>query len=164
MSLLLHICCAPCAIYTIEALRKEEIEFSGYWFNPNIHPFLEYNKRFSEVRRLANEFDFPLIENDKFDLEDFLSKVMNLPANISRCAVCYETRLRETASFAESHGFSHFSTTLLYSRYQKHDEIRSIGECVAKECGAEFFYRDFRVGWSRGLKLSRKHNIYRQQY
>ncbi len=164
MKILLHICCAPCAAYPLEMLTTEKFDVSGFWFNPNIHPYLEYKKRLSEVHRLLKILEIPLIERDLYALAPFLKKILNKPNGVHRCDVCYEMRLRETARIAVEKGFDAITTTLLYSKHQRHDEIRQIGEKIALEAGIKFFYRDFRTGWSRGLKLSRKYKLYRQQY
>ncbi|MCD6418381.1 epoxyqueuosine reductase QueH [bacterium] len=164
MKVLLHICCAPCSAYPIEALTDEDFSISGFWYNPNIHPYLEYKKRLFEVRRFLKILKIPLIERDVYALVPFLKKILNRQKGIHRCDVCYELRLRETARIAAENGFDAFTTTMLYSKHLRHNAIRQIGENIARESGVEFLYRDFRTGWSRGLKLSRKYKLYRQQY
>ncbi len=164
MNVLLHICCAPCALYPIKALREEGHEVVGFWFNPNVHPYLEYRKRLWEVRRISRELDFELIERDIYSLVPFLRKVLNPPAGHTRCEVCYALRLEQTARTAKARGFGAFTTTLLHSKYQRHDALRGIGEEVSRRFGVRFLYRDFREGWSEGLDLSRKFKLYRQQY
>jgi predicted adenine nucleotide alpha hydrolase (AANH) superfamily ATPase len=73
-------------------------------------------------------------------------------------------RLDVTAKLAESRGFDAFSTTLLYSRFQKHDLLKSMGEAAAEEHGVPFLYKDWRKGWNRGIKVYRKTGLYRQKY
>jgi len=162
--LLIHICCAPCAVHPISLLQNEGIDVTGFWFNPNIHPFLEFKKRLLEVQRLAKLCDFTLIENDSYEIGKFLKAIINASDTVNRCDVCYEYRLAETAKFASENGFDSFTTTLLHSKYQQHESIREIGENLANEFNIEFLYRDFRHGWSKGLDLSRKFKLYRQQY
>ena len=164
MKTLLHICCAPCAIYPITRLLEEGIDVSGFWYNPNIHPYLEYRKRLSETRKIAKHLDIELIERDIYALVPFLRKIVEHEKNTSRCNICYELRLRETVRIAKQEDFDSFTTSLLYSRYQHHDTIREIGEELERDTGIKFIYRDFREGWSEGIKLSRKLKLYRQQY
>ena len=164
MKVLLHICCAPCAAYPVEYLKKKGVEVTGFWYNPNIHPYLEYRKRLHEVRRLSRIMDFPLVERDIYNLVPYLSAIINRPKNANRCDVCYHFRLTQAARYAAEANFDAFTTTLLYSKYQRHESIKRIGEELAEKFGIKFFYADFREGWSRGLKLSRKFKLYRQQY
>ena len=164
MKIFLHICCAPCACFPIESLAHDAHEITGFWFNPNIHPFLEYRKRLSEVHRIARETGIALVENDSYSLVPFLRKVIAQHSGAHRCDICYELRLRETSKCAIAGGFECFSTTLLYSKHQRHERIRAIGESIAKELGLQFYYQDFRLGYNRGIELSRERNIYRQQY
>jgi hypothetical protein len=81
-----------------------------------------------------------------------------------RCSHCYEVRLRHTAEQARKGFFDAFTTTLLYSRYQKHDLIRTTGEDIAREFDIPFFYKDFRAGWEEGVRLSKDMGLYRQKY
>lgn len=164
MKVLLHICCAPCAAYPIEALKEEGLDITGFWYNPNIHPYLEYRKRLWEVRRLCKIMNIPLLERDTYSPEDFLKKVLLHPSDGDRCAICYKLRLQESVNVVVENEIDAFTTTMLHSKHLRHDEIRSIGERIAHENSIEFLYRDFRTGWSRGLKLSRKFGLYRQQY
>ena len=164
MKVLLHICCAPCAAHPIEALKNEGHRPTGFWFNPNIHPYLEYRKRLFEVRRLCKLMDTPLLERDIYALVPFLRKILNPPDSAHRCDVCCEIRLRQTAETALKNGFNAFTTSMLQSRHMRHDAIRKIAQCIAEEKNIEFLYRDFRDGHSRSLKISRKYNLYRQQY
>jgi len=150
--------------YTLEALRSEDFNVTGFWFNPNIHPFLEYKKRHHETERFCRLMDCELVENDRYELESFLQKILNRSGGTVLCDICYEIRLRQSAKYALENGFDSFTTTLLYSKYQRHEEIREIGDSLASEFGIEFLYRDFREGWGKGLDISRKHKLYRQQY
>lgn len=112
MNILLHICCAPCAIYPLEALRSSGFRVTGLFFNHNIHPYQEYRRRLE----------------------------------------------------AAELGYEAFTSSLLYSRYQRHDVIREEGERAAAKFGVRFHYQDFRPGWRRGIDVSRELGLYRQQY
>ncbi len=162
MKLLLHICCGPCALYPLRNLRAAGHDVSGFFYNHNIHPYLEYQRRLTAAREMASQEDLPLIEQDDYDLEGFLSAVASEPNN--RCSYCYTSRLRATAAAAAQKGFDAFSASLLYSRYQKHDEIKIAGENAGKEFGVQFHYQDFRPGWQEGIRLSKELELYRQQY
>ena len=78
--------------------------------------------------------------------------------------VCYEDRLKKTAMLAKRGKFDYFTTSLLYSKFQKHDIIRMVGETVAKSVGVPFYYRDFRIGWKEGVEESKRLGLYRQAY
>jgi epoxyqueuosine reductase len=161
--LLLHTCCAPCLIAPLHHLRSEkEWEITIYWFNPNIHPLTEYRRRLDTLLAFAESTELPLILNDDYALENFLAAVAANPEQ--RCAHCYETRLRSVAQTARIQGFNAFSSTLLYSRYQNHDLIRTTGERIAEELGIPFYYRDFRPLWGEGIERSKAAGMYRQPY
>ena len=162
MKILLHICCAPCTIYPLEILRKEAGLVKGVFFNPNIHPYLEYKKRLDTVREYAAREGLEINLAEGYPIEDFLQKTAALGKD--RCSYCYEVRLRHTAEQARRGLFDAFTTTLLYSRYQKHDLIRATAEDAAREFNIPFYYRDFRTGWEEGVRLSKDMGLYRQKY
>jgi predicted adenine nucleotide alpha hydrolase (AANH) superfamily ATPase len=162
MRVLLHICCANCAIYPVKILREQNMQVTGYFFNHNIHPYQEFKRRLDTVKEYADQVDLDVIYRDEYLLEEFLSNVAQEPQ--CRCDYCYQSRLAATARLAAEQGFDAFSTSLLYSRYQQHDNIREIGEALAQKYNLEFIYQDFREGWNKGIKTSKKMGLYRQQY
>jgi hypothetical protein len=162
MNILLHICCGPCACYSVPALQEEGHEVTGYWYNPNIHPWTEYRKRLSTLREFAQIRNLPLIVEDAYPLEQWLAKAAENV--IGRCRPCYVARLRATAAAARAGNFDAFTTTLLYSRYQKHDWIIEAAKEVSGENGVPFLYRDLREGWSEGIRISKELGLYRQPY
>jgi predicted adenine nucleotide alpha hydrolase (AANH) superfamily ATPase len=162
MKILLHICCAPCTIYPLEILRKDAGQVKGVFFNPNIHPYLEYKKRLDTVREYTAREGLEVAVAEGYPIEDFLQKTSTMGKD--RCYHCYEVRLRHTAEQARKGLFDAFTTTLLYSRYQKHDLIRTTGENIAQEFEIPFFYKDFRSGWEEGVRLSKDLGLYRQKY
>lgn len=162
MKLLLHMCCAPCSIICVEKLREKNIDITGFWFNPNIHPFLEYKARRDAVKEYSNIVNLPVIYHDEYGLRDFCKNTINNLDN--RCNFCYMKRLVETAKFAKENGFDAFCTSLLYSPYQKHEKIKEIGEKLAKEYNIEFYYIDFRDYYREGQNKARKLGIYMQKY
>lgn len=162
MRILLHLCCANCAIYPYEQLCGRGIEVTGYFFNPNIHPYQEYVRRRDAVSQYALKVGMKLISRDEYLLEEFLRQVVN--REHERCGYCYHLRLEATALEAKRGGFDAFSTTLLQSHHQHHEAIREKGEQISKAGGIPFYYEDFRPGWRRGVEISKAMGLYRQQY
>lgn len=162
MNVLLHICCANCAIYPLRILRETQNHVTGFFFNHNIHPYQEYRRRLDTVREYAAAVELPLEVIDEYALETFLGQVAQDPSG--RCSYCYQSRLQRTAQYAAEHGYDAFSTSLLYSRYQNHQMIRQYGEELSKHYGISFIYHDFRLGWQEGIRDSKSLGLYRQQY
>ncbi len=162
MKLLVHICCAPCFIAPYFHLKEKGHEIHGFWYNHNIHPYTEYKKRLEALQEFAEKESFNLIIKDEYELEKFLRK--SAFREQERCRSCYYERLKYAAIIAKKGNFDFFTTTLLYSKFQKHDLIKEIGESLAKEYGIKFYYEDFREYWKEGIKLSQENQMYRQQY
>jgi len=160
--LLLHVCCSPCLIAPLNDLKDKGIGFDALFFNPNIHPLSEYLRRRESLRNLQVIEGFNLIETGGYPYKEFIKKVSSDLDD--RCTICYSTRLELTARYAKENGYDAFSTTLLYSIYQKHDLIREIAEGVARTQGIPFLYKDFREGWSEGVRISKEIGMYRQPY
>ena len=159
---LLHICCGPCGIHPVEALRQEGFEVQGFFYNPNIHPFQEYERRRQALAQLAESVSLPVTWTEDYDLEGWLRMVVFREAD--RCPFCWQRRLEQTAREAKAGGFDGFSSTLLYSKYQDHGRLRELGETLAQQYQVPFLYRDFREGWKRGLEASKEMGLYRQPY
>lgn len=162
MKLLLHTCCAPCSIYPLRVLREAGAQVMGFFYRSNIHPFTECEKRLQTLKEYAAQIDLKLIVQQSYDLEEFLRKAAF--RETERCRMCYYDRLKTTALLARRGRQEAFSTTLLYSKFQNHEMIRSIGEAVAAETGIAFYYLDFRLGWNEGVETSRRLGMYRQPY
>lgn len=162
MRILLHICCANCAIYPVEHLKGPENEVVGFFFNPNIHPYQEYQKRLEALKHYAGQVALRVLYRDEYLLEEFLRNVSHRVEE--RCRYCYTVRLEAAAREAKKQGFDQFTTTLLQSTHQKHALIRETGERIAREVGIPFCYEDFRPGWKKGLEVSKRMGLYRQQY
>ena len=163
MKLLLHTCCAPCSVYCIDELRSENIEPTVYWFNPNIHPYMEYKARRDCLKEYTNSINVNAIFEENYGLDDFCKNVVN--SLETRCQdYCYPVRLEQTAKYAKENGFDTISTTLLVSPYQKHDIIKDLGDVISKKYGVEFLYRDFRVGFREGQAKAREIGLYMQKY
>ncbi len=143
MKLLLHTCCAPCSVYCIDSLREEGIEPTVYWYNPNIHPYMEYKARRDTLKEYVDMINVNAIFKEEYGLDVFCKNVINDLEN--RCRnYCYRVRLEQTAKYAKENGYDAICTTLLVSPYQKHDIIKEQGEEIARKYGIEFLYRDFR--------------------
>lgn len=166
--ILVHMCCGPCSIFPLRNLLSKETELWGFFFNPNIQPRDEFNKRLEATRTLARLMELDVIFHDSYQVEDFLRDRTGVPLRElpkeARCEHCYDLRLEATAKAAAEEGFDMFTSSLLYSRYQDHGLIRDIAEKYAKVYNVEFFYRDFRTGWQEGIKESKEMGLYRQQY
>ena len=162
MKPLLHICCAPCANQPIEVLRTDGFEVTGFWYNPNIHPFTEYRARRTCLREYAETIDLKLIERNDYGLRPFVREVASDIAG--RCVKCYEMRLFETARQAAEGGFDSFTSSLFISPYQKHELMREVAERAAHEYGVQFLYRDFRPYFRDGQTFAREPGFYIQKY
>ncbi len=165
MNLLLHICCGPCSFYPLTVLQEKGINPVGYFFNPNIHPFREYERRVEALKVVAEEFSLSMIWDQRgYDLEHWFQAIGDSRDSVRRCPECYRVRLEAAAQVAAEGGMEAFTTTLLYSRYQRHGEIRKIGTETAERHGVKFWYHDFREGWQQGIDMSIEAGIYRQPY
>jgi len=162
VKVLIHICCANCLIYPLKVLREEGMEVWGFFYNPNIHPYQEYVRRRDTVREYAEKVGLRVIWRDRYDLEEFLRRVAFREGR--RCEICYHMRLEAAAQVARHGKFDAFTTTLLYSKLQKHRLVREVGEALGKEYGVKFLGRDFREGWKEGIETSKSLGLYRQQY
>ena len=160
MKVLLHVCCGPCAIYPLEDLKDHEVFL--YYSNPNIHPFSEWVKRLEGVEKVAELFKVRLIVDKTYPLREFLRAVVFREEN--RCLYCYTVRIEKTARLAKKSKFDAFTTTLLYSKFQKHQLIKEVCQSASRRYGIEFLYRDFREGWKIGVEKSKELGLYRQDY
>lgn len=134
----------------------------GYFYRNNIHPFSECLKRQQTLTDYANEIELQVIISQSYDIEAFLRNAAFREKD--RCPVCYHDRLQTTALLAKSGRFDGFTSTLLYSKFQNHALIKSIGEAVGRTVGVPFYYEDFRAGWKEGVHISKQMGMYRQQY
>ena len=162
MKILLHICCGPCAIFPLKELRTHNQDVTGLFFNPNIHPYQEYERRRQTLKDYAEKVLLDVIWAEGYPIEDFLKHVALRPED--RCAYCLTSRMKAAAEMAKEEKFDAFTSTLLYSRFQKHDVIREAGENLSRKTGIDFFYEDFRSGWNEGVRISKEMNMYRQPY
>lgn len=162
MKILMHVCCGPCTTYPLNALREQGHDPVGFFYNPNIHPYKEFKRREAALESLSRAKNFDVCWEREYGLREYLRKVV--PQEEKRCLLCYEMRLRATAKQAQAMNIDAFTSTLLYSRYQNHEAIRSLGQQLAAETGLTFYYEDFREGWQQGIDLSIAMELYRQPY
>ena len=162
MRLLLHICCGPCAATTIPAWRERGADLLGFFYNPNIHPLLEYRRRLSGVRDVAQITGLPLVEDTDYDPRRWFADVGC--AEGWRCARCIAQRLERAAKRAVDEGCQAFSTTLSVSPWQDQEAVREGGERAARLLGVDFVYEDLRALYPGARRLSREWGIYRQKY
>ena len=163
MKALLHICCGPCAIYPAQVLREEGIDVAGFFYNPNIHPYSEYQRRYAAVVEASAHLDLDVIYH-RYDYEDFLRQVCAVPVRADQHVLCWRIRLEETARVAAAHGIPRFTTTLLSSPYQDIEAIGQLGNEIARQHGLEFLSRNFRKGFSESHRLSKEWQLYHQNY
>ncbi len=162
MKILMHACCGPCSVYPVDALAGEFELPTLLFHNPNVHPYREYQQRLDSTRKFADTRGARLIVADDYDPEAWFRNVAFRES--MRCRLCYHQRLTAAAHVAKRGKFDAFTTTLLFSKQQKHEAIRETAEAVAEQIGVPFLYRDFRVGWKEGIEASKLMDLYRQEY
>jgi hypothetical protein len=163
MNVLVHVCCAPCFAYPLYRLRQLEHDVAGFWFNPNIHPYMEYRARREALEKFA-ELEGVDIIYESYDPVPFLRTLVQHPDRPGRCRLCYAHRLEATAQRARKRGFDAFTTTLLVSEHQNHRAVRQAGEEAARRHGVSFLYEDFRTGNREGAAVTKTYGLYRQKY
>ena len=161
-NLLLHICCAGCLCAPLDELRSEGLKVHGYFYNPNIHPLLEFRKRLKAVHIFQESDPIKIDYCEEYGLREYLSEVNYEGDN--RCGDCYRLRLRTTAHHAKVKGFDSFCSTLLFSKQQDHEMIREMGEQIAEQVGIPFEYRDYRHLCECSQRIAKKKMLYRQSY
>ncbi len=167
--LLLHSCCAPCSSYVL-AYLTQYFDITVFYYNPNILPEEEYQKRLSEQKRLLKEAyaGVQLIEGN-YEPEVFYEMARGMeqePEGGARCFRCYELRLRETARMAKENGYDYFATTLSISPHKNAAKLNEIGERIGAEYGIAHLPSDFKKkdGYKQSIELSKKYQLYRQGY
>jgi len=161
MRLVVHVCCAPCLAATLPAFR-ERGEVLPFFYNPNIHPLLEFRKRLKALDVFAEREGIEIEADREYGLARFLGLVA--PDGTGRCAACYRERLGRTARYAREQAADAFSTTMLCSTHQDHDAVRSAGQDAADEAGVAFLSVDLRGRAADGLAAAKKMGLYHQQY
>ena len=169
--LLLHSCCGPCSSSVLEYLTQF-FDITLLWYNPNIYPQAEFEKRFEALISLVEKMglaDKVNILAEPWKSQDYYRRVKGLedePEGGLRCAECFRLRLLETARLAKHYGYDYFCSTLSLSRHKDAVLINTIGEELAKATGVSWLPSDFkkRDGENRSVELSEQYGIYRQLY
>lgn len=146
MKLLVHACCAWCLGKALPGLAKEGegVQATVFWYNPNIHPLIEYRRRLKALKMLCERARLPLETDDGYGLVEFCRAIHGRETVPGRCGICYAMRMRRAARAAREGGHDAFTTTLLTSLQQHHELLRAAGEAAAEEFGVPFLYRDWR--------------------
>lgn len=165
MKILVHVCCAPCFTYPHKRLKEEGHEVTGFFYNPNIHPYTEYKARLHALQRYTSLIPVDIIYKDEYLLEEFIrGQLKAMDEGKKRCEFCFDNRLNETAKTAKENGYDAFTTTLLESKYQPHELIKAMGEKCATKYDTKFYYEDLREGWKESIRISKELELYRQKY
>ncbi len=135
---------------------------TAFFYNPNIHPFKEYKNRLNSLIQLSETDNIPLIIQGDYGFNEYIRRVVFNERK--RCSICYDIRLEATVLYAKQNGFTSFSTTLLYSKFQNHTLIKEKCTYLANLHNILFVYEDFRPGWQEGITLSIEKELYRQPY
>lgn len=155
-------CCGPCSAFPLASLRTQGHTVTGWFYNPNIHPYKEFKRRLDTAVEFAAKSDLTIQLQADYTLEEFLRGALSEP--VDRCNFCYSVRLEAAAKTAKEQGFDAFTTSLLVSPYQKHDLIRQAATAAARANGIVFLYQDWRDGWKEGVARSIELELYRQPY
>ena len=166
---LLHVCCAPCSCAILEGMKTSGLDVTVFFYNPNIHPREEYEKRKAEIVTFAAKMSVPFIDAD-YDTENWFARVKGLeqePERGKRCSVCFDMRLEQTARYAKANGFPFIATSLSISRHKNQEQVHEAGHAAAARFdGVRFWDYNWRAkgGADRGAALAKQEGFYRQNY
>lgn len=169
--LLLQACCGPCSSYCLEYLSSY-FDITILYYNPNIYPATEYNRRLNELKEFLNKIpngDNIKLKECRYEPDEYYSAVKGLEQlgeRSKRCYECYKLRMEETAKIAKQQNYDYFTTTLSISPYKDSKWINEIGESLDKKYNIKYLYADFKKknGYKRSIELSKMYNMYRQDY
>ncbi|MFN7065312.1 MAG: epoxyqueuosine reductase QueH [Aquificaceae bacterium] len=170
MKILVHICCAPDALYFLKRLREDfpNAQMMGFFYDPNIHPYEEYRLRLIETKRVCKELGIELYEGE-YDLESWLNYVKGYeeePEKGKRCSLCFDFRLLRSVKLGKDIGATHLTTSLLMSPKKDLVMLKESGQRVCQPLGINFLAPDYRKGGGTQemFKLSRSMELYHQDY
>ncbi len=143
--------------------KDKNVQYSAFFYNPNIHPYKEYKRRYKTLEEYADKIGIELIHDISFQQFKWEHEYSGMPSD-ERCNNCYAQRLSATARKAKELDFTHFTSTLLISPYQNHEMMIGIGEKSAEEFNVGFYYKDFREYFRDGQNIAREEGLYRQKY
>lgn len=168
--LLLHSCCGPCST-TVLSILKDYFDVTVLYYNPNIEPKEEYEKRKREqikfIQALGSEYvKFRDIDYDNATFRNSTKGLEDAPEGGVRCTVCFKLRLSKTAEIALKEGYQYFGTTLTVSPHKNSEVINKIGALLEREFGVKYLYSDFKKkdGYKKSIILSKEYDLYRQDY
>ena len=167
--LLLHSCCAPCSGEVMEAISASGIEYTIFFYNPNIHPKKEYEIRKNENIRFAEKLGIPIVDAD-YDVDNWYERAKGMeyePERGKRCTMCFDMRFERTALYAYEHGFDPITSSLGISRWKNFDQINDSGlRAVAPYEGLTYWTHNWRKkgGSARMLEISKREHFYMQEY
>lgn len=166
--LLLVSCCAPCSVGVIADLAEQKKDFAVMFFNPNIKPESEYQRRLEENKRICDFYHIPFIEGDYLtDMWDKATKdLLNEPEKGKRCDVCFYLRLKVCADYAKQNGFTRMTSVLGISRFKDFNQVCQAGKKVEQETGLPYDTTNWRKngGLEKSERLAKTHQLYRQTY
>ncbi len=163
-SIVIHICCAPCAIEVVNESKRLGFNYIlGYYANPNIHPYSEFKKREATLLQYCKNTG---LESEYLDYNpiSFFEALGGEYQEHLRCLRCWELRLKITAEFAKKRGIDNFTTTLLISPYQSQEKIIEIGNRIGEDFKINFISSNFRKLYSEGRRKAKELDMYRQNY
>jgi predicted adenine nucleotide alpha hydrolase (AANH) superfamily ATPase len=166
---LLHSCCAPCSGEIMDAMRAAGIDYTIFFYNPNIHPFKEYELRKNENIRFAEKFHVPFVDAD-YDRDDWFARAKgmeNEPERGIRCTMCFDMRLERTALYAHEHGFPVMTSSLGISRWKNMQQVNDCGiRAASRYPGLVYWDYNWRKGGgsARMIEISKREHFYQQEY
>ncbi len=166
---LLHSCCAPCSGEVMEAMLASGIDFTIYFYNPNIHPLKEYEIRKHENIAFAEKHNIPFIDAD-YDVDNWFERAKGMemdPERGRRCTMCFDMRFERTALYAHEHGFPVITSSLGISRWKNMNQINDCGVRAAEKYpGLQYWEYNWRKGGgsARMIEISKREHFYQQEY
>ena len=166
---LLHSCCATCSGELIEAMHESGIDFTVFFYNPNIHPRAEYELRKQENIRFAQSQGIAFVDAD-YDRANWFARARGMEHESERgprCTMCFDMRLERTALYAHEHGFAIMATSLGISRWKNMQQVNDCGQrAAARYPGLSYWDHNWRKdgGSARMIEISKREGFYRQQY
>lgn len=162
--ILLHICCGPCGTASVKRLQDEGYEVFGFYYNPNIHPIEEYERRLKEAKKLAQNSKISLMI-EYYEPNDYFEVIKGGEDNLQkRCPACWALRLKKTAEKAKELNIKIIGSTLRISPYQDQSELLKTGQKIAKVYDLDFYDKELTSCFQESVQISKSKNMYRQKY
>ena len=169
--ILLHSCCAPCSTHVIDTLSPC-FDITVLYYNPNIEPYEEYEKRKQEEVRFISEYqaknklDILDVQHENELFREMARGLEDVPEGGARCIKCYYLRMEKTAKLAREHGYDYFATTLTVSPLKNSQKLNDIGRILSEQYGIQYLYSDFKKkeGYKHSIEMARVYDLYRQDY